>query len=700
MSTEDWPADRLPTMLAARSFVDPRDLKGAAVVSDRNGYYDSQNIVAVGGRDGAPLVLSVVLHHSENREGGPGLALFGTRSFDRGRTWSALRPIDSPERQSHDGYQLVQRLADGTERIFVFYGWNVGSQYPAGSDESLIAIKRTDMQLDEGYWFRVSDDQGETWGDCRYLIEVRRTRIDRENPWGGSTMGMFLCDKPSVINGSVYLAFQKTRDGAGETPGSEVFFLRSRNLLTVDDLNNAEWETLPDQDEGLRSPSGELSLGEEPHVLGVGTVYGHPGRLMSLWRSEVGRLAAAYSDDGGSSWDEPFWLTYEGLPLGAGGTRPIRNPRGSITPYRRRDVAPTGAGEFVMLFYNNARTDRLGYTGRRVYWLTVGRESPGGVIRWNQPEIALWWDGTGFEDRPDWNPDWAIVDGPGYPDWVEFDDGTLAFVESNKLAVRFHVVDPRLLHYLRHQPELSAMPTEGLVLDHVPSPGDPGEIAAPVLADLRAGGGFTMVVLIEGDTHHGASRQVLVSALSNVTAALGEEPTDRRITKGYEIAVAADGEVELFVTDGFDQTFRHATTIGSDGVNDGSRHVVAFVVDGGPKVVSVVVDEHLDDGGEHLPQGWAFVPPGLGEIGGSRAQLHAGGRLVRYALFDRALLTSEAISAARSMLASGVDQMVSDLGDQGNENADTNHHVAHRENLAHGGDRRDVAIADGSQGDH
>lgn len=652
LAAEHPTPDQLPDSLPARSFVDPRDLKAGHVVSDRNGYYDSQNIVAVGGGDGASPVLSVVLHHSENREGGPGLALFATRSTDRGRTWSALYPIESPERQSHDGYQLVQRLADGTERIFVFFGWNSGSHYPAGADPSLTPIKRTDMQLDEGYWFRVSDDAGETWGDRRYLVPVRRTRIDRDNPWGGSTMGMFLCDKPSVIDGSVYLAFQKTRDGAGETPGSEVFFLRSCDLLTVDDLDAAEWETLPVGDDGLRSPGGELSLGEEPHVLAVGTFHGRPGRLMSMWRSEVGRLAAAYSDDGGATWHEPFWLTYEGLPLGAGGMTELRNPRGSITPYRCRRPAPDGAGEFVMLFYNNARTDRLGYTGRRVYWLTVGRESPGGVIRWAQPEIALWWDGTGFEDRPDWNPDWAIVDGPGYPDWVEYDDGTLAFVESNKLAVRYHEVDRRLFHYLRHQHELSSMPTDGLVLDHVVSPDSPHEMAAPVLADLRTGGGFTMIVQI-GAGVGGGSREVLVSALSTVTAALGEEPTDRRITKGYEIAVTAAGEVELFVTDGFDQTFRHLTTIGADGVNDGAVHVVAFIVDGGPKVVSVVVDELLDDGGEQAPQGWAFVPPGLGEIGGSRLRLQAAGRLTRFSLFDRALLTSEAIGAARSSSASG-----------------------------------------------
>ncbi len=650
MAAEHRTPERLPQPLPAPSYVDPRDVKGGRTVSDRNGYYDSQNIVAVGGRNGTALVLSVVLHHSENREGGPGLQLFATRSLDRGRTWSALSPIDSPERQSHDGYQLVQRLADGTERIFVFYGWNSGSQYPIGADESLTPIRRTDMQLDEGYWFRVSDDGGGTWGDRRYLVPVRRTRIDRDNPWGGSTMGMFLCDKPSVIDGSVYIAFQKTRDGAGETPGSEVFFLRSSNLLAVDDLDDAEWETLPDGDEGLRSPGGGLSLGEEPHVLAVGTSHGHPGRLMSLWRSEVGRLAAAYSDDAGATWDEPFWLTYEGAPIGSGGMREMRNPRGSITPYRCRRASPAGTAEFVMLFYNNARTERLGYTGRRVYWLTVGRESPGGVIHWSQPEIALFWDGTGFEDRPDWNPDWAIVDGPGYPDWVEFDDGTLACVESNKLAVRYHEVDRRMLQYLRHQPELSSMPTDGLVLDHVASPDSPDslEMDAPVLADLRAGGGFTMIVQIAGRPPE-RDREVLVSALSTVTAALGEEPTDRRITKGYEIAITAAGEVELFVTDGFDQRFRHVTTIGRDGVNDGAMHVVTFVVDGGPKVVSVVVDEHLDDGGERAPQGWAFVPSGLGEIGGSRVRFRRAGRLVRFSLYERALLISEAIGASRSL---------------------------------------------------
>ena len=46
-------------------------------------------------------------------------------------------------------------------------------------------------------------------------------------------MGAFCCDKPQVIDGMVYFAFQKTADGNGESYGSEVFFMRSKDLLKL-----------------------------------------------------------------------------------------------------------------------------------------------------------------------------------------------------------------------------------------------------------------------------------------------------------------------------------------------------------------------------------------------------------------------------------------------------------------------------------
>ena len=86
-----------PRMPLRRCQLDPRDMKAAYVVSDENGYYDSQNIISVFDKSLGGWVLSCVLHHSRNHEGGAGLTLCSTRSEDGGRTWSSLRPIEEPE---------------------------------------------------------------------------------------------------------------------------------------------------------------------------------------------------------------------------------------------------------------------------------------------------------------------------------------------------------------------------------------------------------------------------------------------------------------------------------------------------------------------------------------------------------------------------------------------------------------------------
>ena len=59
-------------MARSRTDLDPRDMKAAYVVSDDNGYYDSQNIIYVWDPNAASRVLSCVLHHSRNHEGGRG----------------------------------------------------------------------------------------------------------------------------------------------------------------------------------------------------------------------------------------------------------------------------------------------------------------------------------------------------------------------------------------------------------------------------------------------------------------------------------------------------------------------------------------------------------------------------------------------------------------------------------------------------
>ena len=74
-------------------------------------------------------------------------------------------------------------------------------------------------------------------------------------------MGAFCCDKPTVVDGRVYFAFQKTCDGNGESYGSEVFFMRSADLLRLDSEGRPEdaaWETLPRGEAGLYTMRGSV----------------------------------------------------------------------------------------------------------------------------------------------------------------------------------------------------------------------------------------------------------------------------------------------------------------------------------------------------------------------------------------------------------------------------------------------------------
>ena len=97
----------------------------------------------------------------------------------------------------------------------------------------------------------------------------------------------------------------------------------------------------------------------------------------------------------------------------------------------------------------------------------------------------------------------------------------------------------------------------------------------------------------------------------------------------------------------------HSTLADPRALWDGAVHTVGFVVDGGPKVISVVVDDSLCDGGTRHAQGWAFVPRELGEIGGASVEVAPSfaGALDEVLLYERALLTSELIGIHRGASA-------------------------------------------------
>jgi hypothetical protein len=84
---------------------------------------------------------------------------------------------------------------------------------------------------------------------------------------------------------------------------------------------------------------------------------------------------------------------------------------------------------------------------------------------------------------------------------------------------------------------------------------------------------------------------------------------------------------------------------------EGTLHHVAVTVDGGPRIITFVVDGALCDGGQHRQFGWGRFSPHLRGVSGAgtlRIAPSLDGELERVRVYGRALRTSEAIGNYRA----------------------------------------------------
>ena len=72
--------------------------------------------------------------------------------------------------------------------------------------------------------------------------------------------------------------------------------------------------------------------------------------------------------------------------------------------------------------------------------------------------------------------------------------------------------------------------------------------------------------------------------------------------------------------------------------------MIAFILDGGPRIASCVINQRLYNA---APCGWRFLPKDFGEIGGSNVEVFGEGVVERLLVFDTALTTSQAIQLHR-----------------------------------------------------
>ncbi len=609
---------------------DPRNVAtGLPIPTER--YADQPYVVKTD--DGAWLC---VLTTGAGREGEPGQRVVTLRSQDQGHSWDAPLAVE-PGDARENSYAVLLKAPSG--RIFCFYNHNTDNLRAVRADDPPYEgglCRRVDSL---GYFvFKFSDDHGRTWSAERTPIPVREMAIDRENAYGGRVRFFWNVGRPFLYGGAAYVSLHKVGGfGEGYFTRSEGVLLRSESILTERDPARITWETLPDGDAGLRAPPGGGPIAEEQSysVLSDGSLY-------AVYRTVDGHPACTYSRDGGCSWSVPRYQQF------ADG-RPMKHPRAANFVWRCAN------GRYLCWFHNHGGRfiremgdARKPYEDRNPAWLCGGVEAEtpeGAIIRWSQPEIVL------YDDDP--------FVRMSYPDLVE-DGGNTYLTETQKAVARVHEVDRCLLEGLWQQFESSSLATERLILELpdadgtlpecVPMPRLPAflerdtERADYGTRDLRAG--FTVELWLRIDSLHPG--QVVLDARAGDGQGICLRSTDRAT---LEVALS-DGRTE------------NRWDCDSGALREGDLHHVVVNVDGGPKIITFVVDGQLCDGGDHRQFGWGRFNPNLRHANGGEI-LRLGpsleGELIALRIYGRCLRTSEAVSNFRA----GCDARAtaSDVGD-------------------------------------
>jgi hypothetical protein len=564
----------------------------------KEGYCDQPYVVIT--KDGNWLC---TLTTGRGVEGEPEQHIVSTISSDKGRTWSPpvdIEPANGPEAS------WVMPLPLPSGRVYVFYTYNKDNLREVEGSNSPGNKRRVDTL--GAYMFKYSDDNGRTWSKESYEIPMRLMRIDRENLYGGKVLFFWGVGKPIIHGGKVWFGFAKV--GKWGNPGTMVesqgCFLRSDNILTESDPRKIRWQLLPDGDEGLRAPKGPVSDEANPAALSDGSLY-------CTYRTIDGYNCHAYSREGGHTWTPPAYATY------ADGRR-IKHPRAA------NFVRKFSNGKFLLWYHNHGgepvhATKWEYYASRNPGWVAGGIEKDGKIL-WSESEILLYDD----------DPNVRI----SYPDFIE-DNGRYFITETQKTIARVHEIDRTLLDGLWSQFDNRSVVRRGL------------------LREAGAQKQLDMTVLPRLDEQQGLAIDFWVRFRE-----LSPEQTilDARDAAGKGIAITTTNRftLQILLNDG---RVRSAWDCDS-GTHPGTLRIgawqhVAVIVDGGPKIVTWVIDGVFNDGGAVRHYGWGRFDRSMGDVNGAAAAQLAPvlyGELGRPRIYGRALRTSEAVGNYRAGRAS------------------------------------------------
>jgi hypothetical protein len=510
------------------------------------------------------------------------------------------------------------------------------------------------------YVFKYSDDGGKSWSEQRYEIPMRTMEIDRNNPYGGDLKFFWNVGKPFIYKGAAFCSLHKVGGfGAGFFTSNEGVLLKSDNLLTERDHDRIRWETLPDGDIGLRTPPGGGPVASEHSYVVLSD-----GSFCAVYRTIDGHPVEAYSRDGGRTWSVPQYRRY------ADG-RVMKHPRAANFHWKCEAGAAQPRGRYLYWFHNHGgrfirehpRRRSMAYEDRNPVWFSGGVEvdtPEGKIIQWSQPEIGL------YDDDPTIRM--------SYPDLIE-ENGKTYLTETQKDKARVHEVAPQLLEAMWNQFSIAGIARKGLILEWPDTDtAIPSTVSMPRLPtflerdrtradygtrDLRQGFSISLWFRL-GSL---APAQIL---LDNRT----------KNGQGFCLQTTCRDTIEIVLNDGRTEN-RWDCDPGM--IQVAKIHHLVFIVDGGPKIVSFVVDGKFNDGGESRQFGWGRYSPNLRDVNASvlpgldlsdmqkpadqpsrkggpqalRIGPNLDGEILSVRIYDRYLLTSEAIGNFRA----GIDRV-------------------------------------------
>jgi hypothetical protein len=404
------------------------------------------------------------------------------------------------------------------------------------------------------------------------------------------------------------MAFTKLGSSGAEGRNGEGWLYRSGNLLYERDPERIRWEMLPEGDHGIRAE--EFGNIQEEHNIVPLSGEG----LYCMYRTKRGVACHSYSRDGGRTWTRPEPASY------TPGGRTIRHPRACPTLWK------TANGRFLLWYHNHGQSFDRRFSPahyRNLGWLTAGEEI-NGYIHWSQPELIHY------------NPD--PRQGCSYPDLIE-DDGRTFFTSTDKGNACVREIAPELIEGLWQQREIRDVAAAGLALDAAAGALSNSPIPMRRLPSLAAGGGYTVETWIK---------------LADLTP--GQILLDSRDAQGRGIVLSTSDKarLEFSMSDG-DNTARWDTDPGL--LQPDTLHHVVFIIDGAPKLISVLVDGLLCDGGDapDRPYGYGRFFKGMTEeleeeIGDTTGgpDLKVGQMVQHLRLYTRYIRTTEAIGNYRA----------------------------------------------------